>query len=127
MRVSALIFILLTPSIAHAATAQIGLKCEISARGNVEEWRISADMNRGLYTLRIGNDVFRRNQTFTVDVDFGPTLQPIPKATKFAVQLTPQRYWLVLRPDSKSAWFTSLNGSNPVPLGTCADGKFEGL
>jgi hypothetical protein len=109
------------------AGGQGGLTCNLNINGQQQEWRISGDSDRGLFTVRVGNQIVIRQKTMSLNYGVGADVRPYVDAFKFLVELRPMQTFLVVKADGGMAFLTALSGDNERNVGRCTDSPFEGL
>jgi hypothetical protein len=109
------------------AGGQGGLTCTLNINGQQQEWRISGDSDRGLFTVRAGNQIVMRQKTMSLNYGVGANVQPYVDAFKFFVELNAMQAFLVVKADGGTAFTTPLSGDNARNVGRCTDSPFEGL
>ena len=109
------------------AGGQGGLTCNLNINGQQQEWRISGDSDRGLFTVRVGNQVVIRQKAMSLSYGVGANVQPYVDAFKFLVELKPLETFLVVKADGGTAFVTPLSGDSARNIGRCTDSPFEGL
>jgi len=104
---------------------QAGLLCKLTINGQRQDWQISIDLKRSLYTARVNNAVVRQRQAAILDVVLGNSLTPQPGQLRLQVNLGINMY-MAIKPNNQ-AFLQPLSGSNPTPVGSCTDMAFQGL
>jgi hypothetical protein len=117
----ALAFLCAGVASAHADT-KVGLRCNLEGTGINGEWHIAYDMERSLYSARIGNKVLKRNQPAELMTGFGPAGLSV-EGIKLVVQLSTNQYWLIIKEDQ--AYTSAFSGSFTKPVGKCSDERYE--
>lgn len=113
------------PPAKSRAPGESGFSCNLIIGGQRQDWYISLDLIKGLYTARMNNAVVRQRQAAIMDVVLGNTMTPEPGQLRLQVNLGTNMY-LVIKPEGQ-AFLTPPSGSNPAPAGSCKNAAFQGL
>lgn len=125
MRTVAVVIALVLSTPAFAGNT--GFQCWLDIGGKKAWYNLSADGDKGLYTMRSGNEVVKQAQPFEVEMGFGANMKPSVKALKFVVQMAPMDYMLVITPQTGQAFMSSVSGSTARMIGACQEVDFKGL